>query len=157
MKAIRVSQTGGTEVLQYVDAETPHPGPGEALVKMEAIGVNFIDIYHRTGLYKLPLPFTPGGEAAGVVDAVGAGVDVVKPGDKVTWSGPPGAYAQYQVVPASVVVPVPAKLDLKQAAACMLQGMTAHYLTHSTYPLKPGDICLVHAAAGGTGRLIVQM
>src|SRR4051794_20695191 len=157
MRAIRVHETGGPEKLVVEDVPVPQPEKGQALVKIAAAGVNFIDIYHRIGLYKLPLPFTPGGEGAGVVEKVGPGVDHIKPGDNVTWSGPPGAYAEYQVVNAGILVPVPPKLELKQAAAVMLQGMTAHYLTHSTYPLKPGDICLVHAAAGGTGRLIVQM
>ncbi len=157
MRAIRVHETGGPEKLVVEDVPVPQPEKGQALVKIAAAGVNFIDIYHRTGLYKLPLPFTPGGEGAGVVEKVGPGVDNIKPGDKVTWTGPPGTYAEYQAVNAGILTPVPANLDLKQAAAVMLQGMTAHYLTHSTYPLKSGDVCLVHAAAGGTGRIIVQM
>src|SRR3954451_12641276 len=117
MRAIRVHETGGPEKLVVEDVPVPQPEKGQALVKIAAAGVNFIDIYHRTGLYKLPLPFTPGGEAAGVVEAVGLGVDNIKPGDKVTWSGPPGTYAEYQVVPAHLLIPVPASLDLKQAAA----------------------------------------
>src|SRR3954447_11816604 len=157
MRAIRVHETGGPEKLTVEDVPVPQPEKGQALVKIAAAGVNFIDIYHRTGLYKLPLPFTPGGEAAGVVEKVGPGVDNIKPGDKVTWTGHPGTYAEYQAVNAGILTPVPANLDLKQAAGVILQGMTAHYLTHSTYPLKSGDVCLVHAAAGGTGRLIVQM
>ena len=128
MKAIRVSQTGGTEVLQYVDIETPEPGPGEALVRIEAIGVNFIDVYHRTGLYKMPLPFTPGSEGAGVVEAIGDGVDVVKVGDRVAFAGVRGAYAEFAIAPADKLVPLPDSIDAKTAAAAMLQGMTAHYL-----------------------------
>jgi NADPH:quinone reductase len=157
MRAIRVHETGGPEKLTLEEIPVPEPKAGQALIRIAAAGVNFIDIYHRSGLYKLPLPFTPGGEAAGTVEAVGADVENVKVGDRVTFAGPPGGYAEYQVVPAKVLVPVPSGLELKHAAAVMLQGMTAHYLTHSTYPLKPGEICLVHAAAGGTGRLIVQM
>jgi len=157
MRAIRVHETGGPEKLTLETVETPQPKAGQALVKVAAAGVNFIDIYQRSGLYKLPLPFTPGGEGAGVVEAVGPDVDVVKPGDRVTWYGPVGSYAEYQVLAASALIPVPAGFELKLAAAAMLQGMTAHYLSHSTYPLKPGDICLIHAAAGGTGRLLVQM
>ncbi len=157
MRAIRVHEPGGPEKLTLENIPVPEPQSGQVLVRIAAAGVNFIDIYHRIGLYKLPLPFTPGGEAAGTVEAVGAGVESVKPGDRVTFAGPPGGYAEYQVVPAGVLVPVPEAVDLKQAAAVMLQGMTAHYLTHSTYPLSAGDVCLVHAAAGGTGRLIVQM
>ncbi|MBC8164525.1 MAG: quinone oxidoreductase [Bryobacteraceae bacterium] len=157
MRAIRVHQTGGPEVLTVEDIATPQPQAAQVLVRVAAAGVNFIDIYHRTGLYKLPLPFTPGGEAAGTVESVGPGVDAVKPGDRVTYVGPPGSYAEFAVVPASVLLPVPPGLDLKLAAAAMLQGMTAHYLVHSVYPLKQGDTCLVHAAAGGTGRIIVQM
>jgi NADPH2:quinone reductase len=157
MKAIRVCQTGGTEVLQYVDIETPHPGPGEALVKMEAIGVNFIDVYHRTGLYKLPLPFTPGSEGAGVVDAVGDGVDVVKVGDRVAFAGVRGAYAELAIAPAGMLVPLPDSIDAKTASAAMLQGMTAHYLATSVHEIAAGENVLVHAAAGGVGALLVQM
>src|SRR5437660_626996 len=123
MKAIRVSHTGGTEVLQYVDIETPKPGAGEALVRIEAIGVNFIDVYHRTGLYKLPLPFTPGSEGAGIVEAVGEGVGLVKAGDRVAFAGVRGAYAEHAIVPADKLVPVPDSIDAKIAAAAMLQGM----------------------------------
>lgn len=157
MRAIRVHEPGGPGNLKLEDVPVPSPQTGQLLVRIAAAGVNFIDIYHRTGLYKLPLPFTPGGEAAGTVESVGAGVENFKVGDRVTFAGPPGGYAEYQVIPATVAVPVPEGVDLKQAAAVMLQGMTAHYLTHSTYPLTAGDVCLVHAAAGGTGRLIVQM
>jgi NADPH2:quinone reductase len=157
MKAIRVSQTGGPEVLQYVDIETPAPAPGEALVRIEAIGVNFIDVYHRTGLYKLPLPFTPGSEGAGVVDAVGDGVDVVKVGDRVAFAGVRGAYAQYTIAPADKLVPLPDSVDADTAAAAMLQGMTAHYLATSVHAIARGESVLVHAAAGGVGALLVQM
>jgi NADPH2:quinone reductase len=157
MKAIRVHQCGGPEVLSYEDIPLPEPGPGEARVKIEAIGVNYIDIYHRTGLYKSPLPFTPGMEGAGVVDAVGPDVSELRLGDRVAYAMFQGSYAECAIVPAWKLVPLPAEVDLRTAAAAMLQGMTAHYLTHSTYPLKPGDTALVHAAAGGTGLLIIQM
>ena len=140
-----------------MDAPTPTPGAGQALVKIAASGVNFIDVYFRTGLNKAELPFTPGNEASGVVDSVGAGVTVVKPGDRVAYAMPRGSYAEYALVPADQLVPLPATVDMNTAAAAMLQGMTAHYLTHTTWPLKPGDKCLVHAAAGGAGRLVVQM
>src|SRR3954452_11646474 len=157
MKAIRVSQTGRTEVLQYVDVETPHPGPGEAVVKMETIGVNFIDVYHRTGLYKLPLPFTPGSEGAGVVDAIGDNVNAVNVGDRVAFAGVRGAYAEYAIAPAGMLVPLPDSIDAKTAAAAMLQGMTAHYLSTSVHAIARGENVLVHAAAGGVGALLVQM
>ena len=157
MKAIRVSSTGGPEELKLSDVETPQPGKGQAVVRLEAIGVNFIDVYHRTGLYKLPLPFTPGSEGAGIVDKVGEGVTDVKPGDRVAYAMERGAYAEYHLVSAERLVPIPSNVDTKTAAAVMLQGMTAHYLACSTYPLKNGDRCLVHAAAGGTGGLLVQI
>jgi NADPH2:quinone reductase len=157
MKAIRISQTGGTEVLQYVDIETPKPAAGEALVKLDAIGVNFIDVYHRTGLYKMPLPFTPGSEGAGVVDAIGDGVTVVKVGDRVAFAGVRGAYAEYVIAPADKLVPLPDSIDAKTAAAAMLQGMTAQYLSTSVHPIARGERVLVHAAAGGVGALLVQM
>ncbi len=157
MHAIRVSSAGGPEVLQYVEVERPRPGDGQVLVRIEAIGVNFVDVYHRTGLYKLPLPFTPGSEAAGIVEEAGANVTECRKGDRVAYAMVPGAYADYAVVPAAKLVPVPRGIDLKIAAAIMLQGMTAHYLAKSTYPLKPGDSCIVHAAAGGVGGLLVQM
>jgi NADPH2:quinone reductase len=156
MKAIRVSQTGGTEVLQYVDIATPEPAAGEVLVRIEAIGVNFIDVYHRTGLYKLPLPFTPGSEGAGVVESIGDGVSL-KVGDRVAFAGVRGAYAEYAIVPADKLVPVPDSIDAKAAAAAMLQGMTAHYLSTSVHPIARGESILVHAAAGGVGALLVQM
>lgn len=157
MKAIRIHETGGPEVLRYEEAPTPEPAEGEVRVKIAAAGVNFIDIYHRTGLYPLPLPATPGMEAAGVVDAVGEKVTEFKVGNNVAFSSQLGAYAEFCVVPESKLVPVPAGLDLASAAAVMLQGMTAHYLTHSTYPLKAGDTAFVHAAAGGVGLLLVQL
>jgi NADPH2:quinone reductase len=157
MKAIRVSQTGGREVLQYVDVAMPKPGPGEALVRIEAIGVNFIDVYHRTGLYKMPLPFTPGSEAAGIVEEIGDGVDLVKRGHRVAYAMVRGAYAEYAVVPADKLVPLPDAIDAKTAAAAMLQGMTAHYLSMSTHRIDDGETVLVHAAAGGVGALLVQM
>jgi NADPH2:quinone reductase len=135
----------------------PEPGPGEARVKLEAAGVNYIDIYHRTGQYKGALPLTLGQEGAGVVEAVGPNVTEVKPGDRVAYASQQGSYAEYQVVSSWRLVPVPAAISTQQAAAVMLQGMTAHYLCHSTYPLRPGDTALVHAAAGGVGLLLVQM
>jgi NADPH2:quinone reductase len=157
MRAIRVSQTGGPEQLAYEEITTPAPGPTGVLVKIAAIGVNFIDVYHRTGLYKLDLPFTPGSEAAGTVESVGSEVIGFKPGDRVAYAMTRGSYAEYAVVPEANLVAVPEPITLEQAAATMLQGMTAHYLTRSTYPLKQGDTALVHAAAGGTGQLIVQL
>jgi NADPH2:quinone reductase len=157
MKAIRIHKTGGPEVLVVDDIPVPEPKPGEARIKVEAIGLNFIDIYHRTGLYPLATPFTPGMEAAGVVDAVGDGVTEVKKGDRVAYCMVVGSYAQYAIVPAWKLAPVPSAVDARTAAALMLQGMTAHYLTHSTYPLKKGELALVHAAAGGVGLLLVQV
>jgi len=157
MKAIRVHQYGGPEVLRYEEIPVPEPGAGQARVKIEAIGLNYIDIYLRTGLYPLPLPFTLGREGAGVVDAVGPQVTEVKKGDRVAYAMEPGAYADYAIVPAWKLVPVPRTLDSRSAAAAMLQGMTAHYLTYGTYPLKRGDTALVHAAAGGVGLLLIQV
>ena len=157
MKAIYIEQTGGTDVLRYGDQPTPKPAAGEVLVKVAASGVNFIDTYHRTGLYKMPLPAIIGSEAAGTVESVGEGVPGFKTGDRVAYAMARGSYAEYQSVPARLLVHVPASVDLKDAAAVMLQGMTAYYLTHSTFPLKPGHTALVHAAAGGTGRLLVQI
>lgn len=157
MKAIRVHEFGGPEMLRCDDLPVPEPGQGEVLVKMAAAGVNFIDIYHRIGIYQQPLPTTLGVEGAGTVEAVGPGVTEFKPGDPVAFSGPPGADAEYTLVPAAKLVPVPAALDLSLAAAVLLQGMTAHFLTHSTFPLKQGDTTLIHAAAGGVGLLLVQM
>lgn len=157
MKAIRVSKPGGPEALKLKDVPVPEPGPGQALVKVEAAGVNFIDTYQRSGLYKVPMPFTPGQEAAGVVQSVAAGVKGVKAGDHVAWAGPLGAYAELAVVAADRLVRVPAGVTSAQAAAALLQGMTAHYLVTTTFPLDHHHTCLVHAAAGGVGLLLVQM
>ena len=157
MKLVQVSKTGGPEELKLTEAPVPSPGPGEALIRIAASGVNFIDVYFRMGLYKAELPFTPGNESAGTVESVGEGVTVVKPGDRVAYAMFRGSYAEYAVVPASVLVVLPANVEFTTAAAAMLQGMTAHYLTHSTFPVLPGHKVLVHAAAGGAGRLIVQM
>ncbi len=157
MRAIRVHDYGGPEVLRLEDLPVPEPGPGEARVKIAAAGVNFIDIYQRSGQYKGTLPMIPGMEAAGIVDAVGPDVSDVQVGDRVVYAMRQGAYAEYAIVPATMLAPVPAGIDLHQAAAVMLQGMTAHYLTHSTYPLRQGDIALIHAAAGGVGLLLVQI
>jgi NADPH2:quinone reductase len=157
MKAVFVEQPGGVENLKYADIPKPSPGPGQALVKIVASGVNYIDIYFRKGVYPAPPPIVLGSEGAGTVEAVGPDVKNVAAGDRVAYAMARGSYAEYAVVPAWQLVKIPASVDFETAAAAMLQGMTAHYLTHSTYPLKPGDSCLVHAAAGGTGRLIVQM
>jgi NADPH2:quinone reductase len=157
MKAIRVQAHGGQDVLKYEEVPEPKPGAGQALVKLHAIGINFIDVYHRTGLYKLPVPFTPGMEGSGVVESVGENVTEVRPGDRVAYAMAVGAYAELAVVPAWQLVKLPASLDFSSAAAAMLQGMTAHYLTHSTYAIQRGDTILVHAAAGGAGLLITQM
>lgn len=157
MKAIRISQNGGPEVLALEEIPLPAPKEGEALVAVEAIGVNFIEIYFRLGLYKAALPFTPGGECAGTVTAVGPGVMAVKPGDRVATVNAAGAYAGFAVVPAARLVRLPDGVTTKQGAAAILQGMTAHYLTAATYPLEPGEACLVHAAAGGVGLLLCQM
>ena len=157
MKAIRVHQYGGPEVLRYEEIPAPEPAAGEARVKLEAIGVNYIDIYQRTGLYPQPMPFTVGREGAGVIDAVGANVTEIKKGDRVAYAMEPGAYAEYAVVPAWKLVPIPPSVDSRSAAAIMLQGMTAHYLAQNTYPLKKGETVLVHAAAGGVGLLLIQV
>ncbi len=157
MKAVRVHQYGGLEALKVEEVPMPSPGAGEARVKIEAVGVNFIDIYHRIGRYQGALPLTLGQEAAGIVDAVGPGVSEVKPGDRVVYASVQGSYAEYAVAPAWRLIPVPAGVDLQRAVAVMVQGMTAHYLAISTYPLKPGDTALVHAAGGGTGQLLVQI
>ena len=157
MKAIRVHKYGGSEVLTLEDLPTPQPGPGQALVKIEAIGLNFIDVYQRTGLYPAPLPRLMGVEGAGVVEAIGPDVTEVRVGDRVAYTGVPGSYAEYAIVPSERLVTLPPGVDTRTAAAAMLQGMTAHYLIHSTYPLKKGDSCLVHAAAGGVGLLLCQM
>jgi NADPH2:quinone reductase len=157
MKIIQISKTGGPEVMEFVGSPMPVPGPKQALVKIAASGVNFIDVYFRIGLYKADLPFTPGNEASGTVEAVGPDVTEVKPGDRVAYAMHRGSYAEYTVVPSAVLVKLPDHVDFNQGAAALLQGMTAHYLTHSSYPLKKGDTCLIHAAAGGAGRLAVQM
>jgi NADPH:quinone reductase len=158
MKAIRIHHLGGPEVLTYEDAPDPQPGQGQALVRSEAAGVNFIDVYFRTGLYKGPVtPFVPGQEGAGTVVALGPGVTEVEVGDRVAYTGVQGAYAELAAVPAARLVKLPAGVSTRQGAAAMLQGMTAHYLTHSTYPLKEGDVCLIHAAAGGVGQLLCQI
>ena len=157
MKAIRVHEYGGPEALRHEEAALPEPGPGEARVKIEAAGVNFIDVYHRTGRYPGQLPITPGMEGAGVVDALGPDVSELKPGDRVAYAMHQGSYGEYAVVPAWRLVLIPDSVDTRLAAAVMLQGMTAHYLTHTIYPLRPGDTALVHAAAGGVGLLLVQM
>jgi len=157
MKAIEVRKTGGPEVLALVERPIPRPKANEALVQITAAGVNYIDVYLRDGRYPRSLPFISGQEASGVVVEVGAAVTSVKPGDCVAYTEVPGSYAEYAAVPADHLVRVPAGVDEQQAAAAMLQGLTAHYLSHSTYPLKPGDTALIHAAAGGTGLLLVQM
>lgn len=157
MRAIVIEENGGPEVLRLAERDDPVPGPGEVLVDVEARGVNFIDIYQRSGLYDVPLPFVPGMEAAGVVAAVGEGVTELSVGQRVGWAMAPGGYAERAVVSASLAVPLPDSVSAEQAAALLLQGMTAHYLVHSVYPVAEGDTVLVHAAAGGTGLLITQL
>jgi len=157
VKLVRVHAHGGAEVLQVEEAEVPSAGPGQALLRIEAVGVNFIEVYHRTGLYKMPLPFTLGTEAAGTVEAVGPGVTTVRAGDRVASINVLGAYAEYALAPAERLVPLPDRVSARQAAAVMLQGMTAQYLTTSTFPLERGQTGLVHAAAGGVGLLLCQM
>lgn len=157
MHAIRIHATGGPEVLRYEEVPDPKPGPGQIAVKVEAAGVNFIDVYQRAGLYALPLPATLGQEGAGTVTAVGEGAGDLKIGDRVAWAGPLGAYAERAVLPAERAVRVPAGVTTRQAGAVMLQGMTAHYLATSTYALEPGHTCLVHAAAGGVGLLLCHI
>ena len=157
MKAIQIHETGGPEVLTLADLPIPEPGPGQVLIRVEAIGVNFIEIYFRKGVYKAPLPLTPGSEAAGTVEKLGAGVSGFDPGDAVASVGVQGSYAEYALVPAAQLVKVPAGLSPEQTTAAMLQGMTAHYLAHSTFPLKAGHTALVHAGAGGVGLLLTQM
>jgi len=157
MKAIRIHAQGGPEVLRHEDVPIPVPGPGQALVRIEAAGVNFIDIYHRSGLYPVSFPYTLGQEAAGAVTAIGPAVTGVAVGDPVAYTGVPGAYAEFAVVPAERLVPLPAGVTARLAAAVLLQGVTAEYLTASTYPLAEGDVCLVHAAAGGVGLLLCQI
>ncbi len=157
MKAVRIHTPGGPEVLRHEDVPEPTPKAGEAIVKVDAAGLNYVDVYYRSGLYKAELPFTVGMEAGGTVTAVGSGVNDVKTGDKVAYTGVAGSYAEYAAVPAARLVKLPAGVTTKQGAAAMLQGLTAHYLACSTYPLKAGDTCLVHAAAGGVGLLLVQI
>ncbi len=157
MKAIRVHEVGGPEKLRYEDVPVPQPGPGQARVKVHAIGLNYIDIYFRTGLYKAQLPMIPGMEAAGVVDAVGSEVTGIAPGDRVAYAMNMGAYAEYAPVNAWQLVKLPTGVDFNTGAAAMLQGMTAHYLAFSTYPLRKGETALIHAAAGGVGLLLIQV
>jgi NADPH2:quinone reductase len=157
MKAIQVAQVGGPEVLTLVDVPVPDPQPNEALVQIEAAGINFIDVYVREGRYPAPLPFINGQEASGLVVAVGPDVTTLRLGDRVAYTSALGSYAEYATVSADRLVKIPDELDFNQAAGAMLQGMTAHYLSHSTYPIKSGDTVLIHAAAGGVGLLLVQM
>jgi NADPH:quinone reductase len=157
MKAVRVHVPGGPDSLRYEDVAEPTPKPGHAVVKVDAAGLNYIDVYYRTGQYKAELPMTLGMEAAGTVAAVGANVSEIQVGDKVAYTGTPGAYAELALVPAERLIVLPAGLGTKQGAAAMLQGMTAHYLACTTWPLKGGETCLVHAAAGGVGLLLCQI
>jgi NADPH:quinone reductase len=157
MKAVQVKQVGGPEVMEVVELPVPQPKANEAVVKLAAAGVNFIDVYYREGRYKAPLPFVLGQEGAGVVTAVGTEVKSVKVGDRLAWTAQLGSYAEYAAVPADRLVPIPPGVSDHEAAAAMLQGMTAQYLSHDTYPLKKGETALVHAAAGGVGLLLVQM
>jgi NADPH2:quinone reductase len=157
MKAIQVKKPGGPEALELVELPIPQPKPNEAVVKTAASGVNFIDVYHREGRYPVPLPFVIGQEGAGLVSAAGGEVKSVKAGDRVAWTGIMGSYAEYVAVPADRLVKIPQGVSDREAAAVMLQGMTAQYVSHSTFPLKRGDTALVHAAAGGVGLLLVQM
>ena len=157
MKAIYIEQTGGPEVLRFGDRPLPEPAQGEVLVKVALSGVNFTDLNARSGINKIPLPAVLGSEGAGTVERTGEGVTGFQPGDRVAWCMTRGSYAESQAVPAKMLVRLPANVEFRTAAAALLQGMTAHYLTHSTFPLKPGHTALVHAAAGGTGRLLVQM
>ncbi|VTR94527.1 quinone oxidoreductase : Alcohol dehydrogenase zinc-binding domain protein OS=Anaeromyxobacter sp. (strain Fw109-5) GN=Anae109_2985 PE=4 SV=1: ADH_N: ADH_zinc_N [Gemmata massiliana] len=156
-KAIRIQQTGGPEVLRWEDVEVGEPGPGQARIRHTAVGVNFIDTYHRSGLYPIPLPSGLGSEGAGIVEAVGPDVTVVKPGDRVAYAGgPPGSYSQVRLIPAHILVPVPEGVTDQTAAAVMLKGMTAQYLIRRTYTVKPGETVLFHAAAGGVGLFACQ-
>jgi len=157
MKAIQITQTGGPEVMSVREVPTPVLGPGEVLIQVAASGVNFIDLYVREGRYADPVPFTPGQEAAGTIVALGANVSHLKEGDRVAWCSVLGSYAEYALAPASRVVPLPPGISFEQAAAVLLQGMTAHYLSHSAYPIQPGDEVLIQAGAGGTGLLLTQM
>src|SRR5271156_118078 len=157
MKAIQITQTGGPEVMSIREVPTPVPGPGELLIRVAASGVNFIDLYVREGRYANPVPFIPGQEASGTIAAVGEGVRSIKEGDRVAWCSILGTYAEFALAPADRVVPIPAEISFEQAAAVMLQGMTAHYLSHATYPIRKGDEVLIHAGAGGVGLLLTQM
>lgn len=157
MKAIQITELGGLEKLTLVDIDRPEPGPGQVLVKIEAAGLNFIDTYQRAGLYPIKLPYVLGMEGAGTVETVGPDVTDFASGDRVAYAMTPGSYAEYNVVPARILIKVPEGVTTRQAAAVMLQGMTAHYLAHGTFTLQPGDRCLVHAGAGGVGRLLIQM
>jgi NADPH2:quinone reductase len=157
MRAIRLHRPGGPEALTLDELPVPVPGPGEALVRVEAAGVNFIDVYHRTGLYPMARPFTLGQEGAGTVDAVGSDVTELRAGDRVGWATTMGAYADYAVIPTAKLVPLPDGVAARDAAAVLLQGMTAHYLAKATYPLASGSTCVIHAAAGGVGLLLVQI
>jgi NADPH:quinone reductase len=157
MKAIRITETGGPEVMRLEELPTPEPQAGQILVRVEAAGVNYIDTYQRSGQYKVPLPYVMGLEGAGVVEAAGSGVSGIDKGARVAWTNLPGGYATHAVVPAAKAVPLPDGITSQQGAAAMLQGMTAHYLAHSTFPLRRGDACVVHAGAGGVGLLLTQM
>lgn len=157
MKAIRVHQTGGPEALSLDDVDVPEPGSSEARVRIEVAGVNFIDVYHRTGQYSAPLPATLGVEGAGVVEAIGPDVSDVQAGDRVAYAMQMGSYAEYAIIPTWKLVPLPDSVETRQAGALMLQGMTAHYLTHDTYPIDAGETAVVYAAAGGVGQLLVQL
>lgn len=157
MKAVRIHKFGGPDVMQYEEVPTPTPGAGQVLVKLAASGLNFIDVYQRTGLYPNDLPYGLGLEGSGTVAAVGSDVSGLREGDPVAYTGVPGSYAEYVLAPATNLVRMPDGLDVKVGAAAMLQGMTAHYLAYTTYPLKAGDTCLIHAAAGGVGLILVQM
>jgi NADPH2:quinone reductase len=157
MRAARVEVCGGADAIAFVDLPTPEPGPGQARVRVEAAGVNFIDVYQRSGLYKVPLPVPLGSEGAGVVEAVASDVRDLRPGMRVAWAGVAGSYATHVIAPVDKLILVPDGVDAKRAAAVMLQGMTAHYLVRSTYPLRAGETCLLHAAAGGVGLLVCQL
>ena len=157
MRAIVISEFGGPAVLRLESVPVPDPGPGQVRLKIEAAGLNFIDVYQRLGLYRLRLPAVLGMEAAGTVDVIGPEVPDLEPGTRVAYAMHSGAYAEYAVVPAGRLVPIPEEIETRQAAAVMLQGMTAHYLAHSTYPLRPGQTVLIHAAGGGVGQLLVQL
>jgi NADPH2:quinone reductase len=157
MQAIQIKEVGGPDKMQLVELHLPEPGPGRVRIRIEAAGVNFIDTYHRAGVYPVPLPFTPGVEAAGVIDRLGEGVTLFSRGDRVAWTGVPGAYATHALAPTDRLVRIPERLSTEIAAATLLQGMTAHYLTYGVRETREGDVVLVHAAAGGTGGLLVQL